>query len=59
MTQKHPSTYVLMDADDNPWGPFDSAQAAAQWAVKKWPDQKEGREIGEGWIVWALRHPDT
>jgi hypothetical protein len=53
-----------MDADGNPWGPFDSARSAAEWATKKWPDQKEsvGDEHGnfcEGWCVYVLRHPDT
>lgn len=63
MTQKHPSTYVLMNADGNPWGPFDKATAAAEWATNKWPEQSEavGDERGnlsEGWTVWTLRHPD-
>lgn len=64
MTQNRPLPYLLMDADGNPWGPFDSARGATEWAAKKWPDQKEsiGDEhgnFGEGWSVYALRHPDT
>lgn len=51
------ATYILRDRDRNPWGPFDSAREAAEWALNKWPDQDEG-EPGQGWKVLALRQPD-
>jgi len=60
----HPSTYVLMDGMGNPWGPFDSALKAAEWAQTKWSGVGEsiGDEHGhfsEGWTVVSLRHPET
>lgn len=64
MTKKHTSTYILMDADGNPWGPFKQVVVAAEFAALKWRDQKEavGDDYGnlsEGWTIYALRHPDT
>jgi hypothetical protein len=52
--------YVVFDKDDNPWGPFKSAIEAAEWAAKKWPDQKEATdEERTGWVVAFLRGPDA
>lgn len=52
---KHPC--IVMDASSNPWGPFESPRDAANWASKKWPDQKQTGDI-TGWDILALRAPD-
>lgn len=52
------ATYILIDRDGNPWGPFEEATNAVEWAQKKWPDQDHGPK-DVGWRVLALRHPNT
>jgi hypothetical protein len=41
---------VVIDHDDNPWGPFESPAAAQKWAEAKWPDG--------GWTVVILLAPN-
>lgn len=52
---------VVIDNDDNPWGPFDDPQTAAKWAAAKWPGVPQYDEAtydGHGcWDVVALRSP--
>ena len=56
--------HIIIDKHGNPWGPFDNARRAVDWAKEMWPDQKQVElgignddKLGIGWDLWALRHP--
>ena len=54
-------SWIVRDRDDNPWGPFDSAIVAAEWATKKWPDVppwSEDLDPDNCWDVVALWSPE-
>jgi hypothetical protein len=49
--------HIILDPDGNPWGPFNDATKAWDWAEAKWPGRDITREDG-GWDLVALRWPD-
>jgi hypothetical protein len=52
---------IVIDKDGNPWGPFDTPEALAAFAKRKWPDQDErpeGAPQSEGWRAMTLRAPE-
>lgn len=51
------SQYVVFDKSGNPWGPFDDAKAAHDWAEKKWPGM-DAADTADGWVVVLLNKPD-
>lgn len=51
--------FIVLDTDNNPWGPFDSAAAAREWGNKTFPGvdwYDEGAQGGFIEII-ALRDP--
>lgn len=54
------STFIVMDNDENPWGPFDARSAAQTWAEKKWPGLEWHEDGAKGgyWEIVALRSPE-
>lgn len=56
-----PRSWIVLDADGKPWGPFDSAGDATAWAQAKWPEipqQDEANGSGQSWDVEALWAPN-
>lgn len=52
--------FIIIDREDNPWGPFDDGAKAVGWAKAKWPDQQQVNEddgVTEGWDLVLLRPP--
>lgn len=58
-TETRKTQFVVLDKHGMPWGPFDDATEAAQWAKRKWPDQEQDeRRMGDGWDIAVLHSPD-
>lgn len=47
--------WIIRDNHENPWGPFDSSDAATDWAKCKWPAAPN--DGGGYWQIERLRTP--
>jgi hypothetical protein len=51
----NPIRYEIVDVAGNIFGDFDSAQAAADFAHKRWPGQEQDPDrTGKGWDIQVV-----
>lgn len=47
----------VIDLEGTEYGPFKTAQEAAEFAKSRWPDQEQDEErVGNGWDVELVRY---
>lgn len=57
MSEKKPVRYRLIDKDGIAFGPYPSAQAAAEMAAQLWPgvEQRDHENGRDGWDIEVLK----